>query len=348
MKHTINLSAVLVLFLLLTSSAKTYGQKVTQLKELPETKLHITQEIEKQIVNTVKPVRDQVEKLMKEDQSGDFAAYSAAMEKAGNTKDFKQQTAQLKQIEKKFYPFVKRIWDMAKVDEASYKQKLKNLFPNNVKETIRFGEFLNFTMSSGSQKPAPPPAPPPAPANICVDANALFRGTFGTGGGAIGGTRVQVAPANPPSPAEIVASATTAVLGNYASQGWIHNTVSLPGTFPLDTRQLRSKKTFDWNGRGTAFTIIGCAWVTVAFTTDANSSDFSVGGEMHTAVAPVTFINGIDKAVSRTEESLIPKTDLKSAQFGITCFVNAKASLFLSFSTATSNCAMWRWEICEE
>jgi hypothetical protein len=356
MKHSIKLFAILFLFSLLACtisySQKDMKNKVTQLKELPKINAHISPKIEAQIIEIVKPVKDRIEKLYNEDATGNYASYSSDIERLGKITDSKEKNSMAQKMQKKYYPFVKKIWDQAKIDEDMYKQKLINLFPANVKETIRFGEFLNFTMGSSYQKPPPPPAPPApapeAPKNICVNANSLFRGTFGVDGGAIGGTRVQVAPANPPSPAEIVAGSTAAVLGFYRCEGWLHNTVSMPGTFPLDNKLLRSTKRFDWRGSGVAFTLLGCAWATVAYTTDANTTDFNVSGEIYSVVAPVTFIQVIDQTTSKTEESVIPKTDLKSVQFGITCFASASSSIFLSFGNATSSCAMWKWDICEE
>jgi hypothetical protein len=355
MNHSIKLSATLFFFSLLACTIS-YSQrdvkiKVTQLKELPKTNTHITKEIEAQINEIVRPVKDRIEKLYNEDATGNYASYSSEIEKLSKITDGKEKRSMALKIQKKYYPFVKNIWDQAKIDEEMYKQKLISIFPANVKETIRFGEFLNFTMGSSYQKPPPPPPAPPAPEapkNICVNANSLFRGTFGVEGGAIGGTRVQVAPANPPSPAEIVAGADAAVLGFYKCEGWLHNTVTMPGTFPLDNKLLRSTKKFDWRGSGVAFTILGCAWATVAYTTDANTTDFNVSGEIYSVVAPVTFIQVIDQTASKTEESVIPKTDLKSVQFGITCYASASSSIFLSFGNATSSCAMWKWDICEE
>ncbi len=350
MKHSIKLSGILLLFLLLACTINSYSQRdqVTQLKELPKTKAHITKEIEAQIIEIVKPVKDRIEKLYNEDNTGNYAAYSAEIEKLSKVTDSKEKYSMALTIQKKYYAFVKKIWDEAKIDEAMYKQKLISIFPGNLKETIRFGEFLNFTMSSSHQKPPPPPAAPTPPANICVNANTLFRGTFGVDGGAIGGTRVQVAPANPPSPAEIVAGADAAILGFYRCQGWLHNTVSMPGTFPIDNKSLRSTKRFDWRGSGVAYTLLGCAWSTVAYTTDANTMDFTVMGEIYTVVAPITFIQVISQTTSKTEEVVIQKTDLKSVQFGITCYASASSSIFLSYGNARSSCALWKWDICEE
>lgn len=355
MKHSIKLSAILFLFSLLACTIS-YSQRdlknaVTQLKELPEIKAHITKEIEAQIIEIVKPVKDRIEKLYNEDVTGNYASYSSEIEKLGKITDSKEKRSMAQEIQKKYYPFIKNIWDQAKIDEAMYKQKLISIFPANVKETIRFGEFLNFTMGSSHQKPPPPPAPssaPEAPKNICVNANSLFRGTFGVEGGAIGGTRVQVAPANPPSPAEIVAGADAAILGFYRCAGWLHNTVTMPGTFPIDNKLLRATKRFDWMGFGVAYTLLGCAWSTVAYTTDANTTDFNVSGEIYSVVAPVTFIQITDQSTSKTEESVIPKTDLKSVQFGITCYASASSSIFLSYGNASSSCALWKWDICEE
>ncbi len=345
---TLPLTLLLVCTMLFAQNS--IGQKearVEQLKELPASKAHITKEIETQIIEIVKPVKDKIEKLFNEDLTGNAKAYRDDLEKISKITDAKEQTLQLQNVQKKYYAFIKGIWAQAKINDADYQQKLKSIFPSKIRETIRFGDFLNFKMGGSYQKDPPPPAPP-APAGICVDANAMFRGTFGVDGGAIGGTRVIVAPARPPSPAEIVASATTAIVGIYRSQGWLHNTISIPGTFPIDSKLIRSKKTFSWRGTGTAFTFLGCSWSTVAFSTNPDSDDFSNGGEIHSVVAPVTFIQGIDEQTTMAEESLIPKTDLHGIQFGITCYASASASIFLSFATSTSSCALTKWEICEE
>lgn len=339
--HTIVLLACILL-----CAKNSFAQKegnVQQLKELPKSVAHITPEIEKQIVDIVKPVKEKIEKLFNEDITGTAKTYASDMEKINKITDVTDKMQQLKNLEKKYYPFIKNTWALAKIDEADYQQKLRSIFPSHVKETIRFGEFLNFSMSSGNQKPAPPPAP----VNICVDANAMFAGSFATGGGPIGGARVQVAPARPPSPAEIVTSTNSVALGVFAAQGWIRNTISIPGTFPLDAKSVRSKKTFDWRGNATAFTFLGCSWATVAFSTNPDS-DFSVGGETHSIVTPVTFILWINERTAMTEETVIPKTNLPAIRFGITCFASSSTSLFLSFSHSSSTCALTQWQVCEE
>ncbi|MBL0153878.1 MAG: hypothetical protein IPP93_10440 [Chitinophagaceae bacterium] len=180
MKSPFRLQAILFLFALLAIAVNTQGQKdpkrnITQVKELPLLKAHITKEIEGQIIEIVKPVKEKIETLYKEDNTGTYTAYATDMQKLGEIKDVKERMAYAKNIQKKYYSFVKKTWDQAKIDEGYYQQKLKNLFPGNVKETIRFGEFLNFTMGSSFQKPIPPPPPPPGPANICVNANLMFR-----------------------------------------------------------------------------------------------------------------------------------------------------------------------------
>ncbi len=328
---------------------KTTAQKgIEQLKELPKNKTHITKEIEAQITEVVKPVKEIVEKLLTEDASGNYGAYKDAINKVKEIKSTEEKNIRLQSIEKKFYPFFKKIWDNAKIDDNEYQQKLKNLFPAQIKETIRFTEFLNFTMGGGSEKPAPPPPPPPAPANICLNGHNFFRGTFGMDGGAIGATRVQVARANPPSPAEIVASADAAIVGTYRGQGWIRNTSSIPANFPSNNKSIRIKKTFDWRGSAMAFSIIGLSWATVAYSTNGNSTDFNNGGEIYSVVAPITFICPFSKTLSKVEETVVSKTDLSSIQFGITCYVQATSSLYLSYANARSSCALMKWELCEE
>lgn len=322
--------------------------KIEQLASLPKSKTHITKELEARIIEVVQPVKEQIEKLLMADGSGNYALYKDELRKLNEAKTAADKELVLQKIEKKFYPFIKSIWDQAKIDDKAYQQKLKNLFPDNLKETIRFTEFLNFTMSSASQKPIPPPPAPPTPSNTCVDANTLFRGTFGVDGGAIGSVQVQVAPARPPSPSEIVVSAGTGIVGIYRGQGWIRNTIAIPGTFVSDSRSLRSKKTFTWRGTASAASLAGCCWSTVAYSTAANDNDFMASGETHTAVAPLIYFCIVNKSTSKTEEAVFSKTDLTGVQFGLTCFGSASSSIFFSYSHASSGGAITKWEVCEE
>jgi hypothetical protein len=159
---------------------------------------------------------------------------------------------------------------------------------------------------------------------------------------------VQVVRANPPSPAEIVTSTDAAILGIYRGQGWIRNTISIPANFPNNNKLIRIKKTFDWRGMATAYSVIGLSWATVAFSTNGSSTDFNNGGEIHTAVAPVTWLCILNKTVSRTEETVVSKTDLTGIQFGMTCYVQANSSVFLSYAHGNSFGALMKWELCEE
>jgi hypothetical protein len=339
----------LIGFLFLTMAVQAQKENnVEQVKELPKTNQHITKELEAQITEIVRPVKEQLEKILNEDASGTYAMYKDDIRKISELKNSQDKRLQLEKFQKKYYPFIKKIWDQLKIDEGQYRQKLINIFSPQVKETIRFGEFLNFTMSTTSPKPAPPPPPPPSPSNICVDANTLFSGSFGQDGGAIGGSRVQVAPARPPSPAEIVAAATTAIVGTFRCRGWIRNTITIPANFPSNYKVLRSKKTFDWRGNVDAVAFLGVSWGTVAYSTSPDDNDFTVCSEIYTAVAPVIFVSVLNKTASRTEEAIFTKNDTRNIQFGITCYASATSSVYLSFSNATSSCAMTKWDVCEE
>jgi hypothetical protein len=352
MKHSINRLTLLLLLLTIPGITALMAQrelsgKVQQLKELPKSKVHITKEIEKQMTEVVRPVTEQLEKLVKEDASGSYKSYTDDIAKLKTISNTKELNSAISQMQKKYYPFIKKLWDQAKIDEPSYQQKLRQLFPADQRETIRFGEFLNFTMASSNQKPDFPPAPPPPPANICIDANAMFRGSFGIDGGAIGDVRVQVVPANPPSMAECIVSAGCGIIGSYRGQGWIRNTATIPGTFPFDTKSLRCTKSFNWTGIASAVAALGISWATVAYSTSPNV-DFAVGGEIYTAVAPVLWFCTINKRTTKTENTLVAKTDLPAAQFGITCYGQATSSIYLSYANAHSSAGVKPWGICEE
>jgi hypothetical protein len=352
MKYSINRFTMLLLLVTIPGltalmAQREPGAKVQQVKELPKSKVHITKEIEKQIIEVVKPVTEQLDKLVKQDLSGNFKSYTDAIGKLKTITNAEELKNAYTQIQKKYYPFIKKLWDQAKIDEPLYQQKLRQLFPADQRETIRFSEFLNFTMGSSSQKDPPSPAPPQAPNNICIDANTMFRGSFGMDGGAIGDVRVQVVPANPPSQAECIVSAGCGIIGSYRGQGWLRNSASIPGTFPFDTKSLRCKKTFGWSGTASAVAALGLSWATVAYSTSPNA-DFAMGGEIYTATAPVLWFCTITKRTTKTEETLVAKTDLPTAQFGITCYGQATSSIYLSYANALSGAGIKPWEICEE
>jgi hypothetical protein len=334
--------------ILLLSTVSMAQKNIEQVKEIPKAKLHITKELEAQIIEVVKPVKEKIEKLLNDDGSGTYALYKDDIKKLIDTKGENERSAMLQKIQKKYYPFIKKIWDQAKIDDNQYKLKLTSLFPPDLRETIRFGEFLNFTMGSSHQKPTPPPPPPPSPSNVCVDANALFRGSFGLDGGAIGSSEVIVAPANSPSPAEIVVSVGTGIIGSYRGQGWIRNTITIPANIPSNYKVLRSTKTFDWTGMADAASILGCCWSTVAYSTSPDDPNFNICGETYTAVAPVIFVCFITKRTSKTEEAIFTKNDTRGTQFGITCYGTASSSLYFSYAHAHSSCAMIKWGVCEE
>lgn len=331
----------------LSHAQKTKNKNIEK-EEMPAVKAHMTKELEEKIGEVVRPAKEQLEKLLNEDATGNFTKYKDDLRRLNELKNDDERKALFQKMQKSYYPFIKKIWDQAKIDEKEYQMKIKNLFPPDQREIIRFTEFLNFTMSSTNQKPAPPPPPPPAPANICVNANNLFRGSVGFDGGAIGSAEVIVAPANPPSPAEIVVSAGTGILGSYRGRGWIRNTATVPATFPSNYKVLRSKKTFDWNGYASAATILGVCWSTVAFSTSPDDNNFSVAGEIHTAVAPLLYMCVVNKKTSRTEEEVFTKNNTRGYQFGITCYGTSTASIYFSYSHALSAAAIWKWEICEE
>ncbi len=355
-QHSFSRFLFLLGALFLTMAVQAQKEKnVEQVKALPKSKQHITKEVETRLTELMLPVKQTLEKLLNEDATGNYKAYKDDIQRLDAITNSQDKVKHLEKMQKKYYAFIKNTWAQAKIDEAGYQQKIKNLFPADQKETIRFNEFLNFTMSSPQKPtpPAPPPPPPPPPAmppNICINANAnnFFRGSFGMDGGAIGSTHVVVAPANPPSPAEIVSVAGSGIVGFYRSQGWIRNTLSVPANFPSDYRVLRSTKRFDWLGMASAVTIAGVCWSTVAYTTTPNTPDFTDGGEMHTAVAPVIWFCTFTKRASKTEEKIFTKDNTTGYQFGITCYASATASIYLSYAHAHSAAAIWKWDICEE
>jgi hypothetical protein len=305
-------------------------------REVDPVKLPFTKEMEAKVAAVVEPVKNKIEQLFKEDQSGNYAAYAEEVRKAEQLKSPGEKNKAVQNILKKYYPFMKKIWDQAKIDEKDYQQKLKDIFPNEMKETIRFTEFLNFTVSGSTQKPAPPPAPPPAPANICIDAATKFFGLTDL-------TQTMIGKAN----AFVISTGiTTDCVSEYAghtqASGWFLSDIKIPGTFPSDNKNLRITKSYTWSGYATAITILGSSFATISTSTDNFSRDVFIR-----TWAPVVWGSTVTKNEVRTVQTVIKKQFLLNIRFGINAYCDTFAAAF-ALSVSESKCGNIMWSVCEE
>ncbi|MCH5717733.1 hypothetical protein [Niabella hibiscisoli] len=314
---------------------------------------HINEEIEKQLHEILEPVRNQLQKSIENDGTGNFKRYEEAVGYAKRLKDPQQQLRAVERLQKEFYPFIKELWEKAAIDEKKYQQIILDIFPEHLRKGVKFQEFLNFTMGP-SEKPEPPvPPAPPAPENICVDVHNFMQGAFWRDGLLVGGVRISSRPRDGGNAAFATVTTTAISAGAYTGCSWLLNTIALPGTFPIDARPVRYKKAVNWIANATAVAVLGGAWSTIAYTINASTNQFTdPGGEIYTAVAPVIFVCILPTSASVSDEQLLSKVQLDALNFGGVAYAQSKSILVLSpaFSTATSTISIApdNWTACEE
>lgn len=325
--------------LLLTLIALLIVQIVVAQKENNEVqkiKLPFTKEMEEKVAATVEPVREQLEKLLNEDASGNYAAYKEDIRKADQLKSAEQKHKAVMNILKKYHPFIKETWNKAKIDEKYFQQKIKEIFPPEMKETIRFGEFLNFEVSGTSGKPSPPPPPPPAPSKICIDATTRFFGKKEITQTALAKATAVVVRNS------IRTDCVSEIAGHTQASGWILSDIKIPGSFPDDDKNLRITKNYLWNAFATAITILGSSFATISTSTDNFSSDVFIR-----TWAPVIFGSTISRNEARTVQTIVNKKFLLNIRFGVNAYCDTYAGAF-ALSISSSNCDNLVWSVCEE
>lgn len=327
----------------------------TLTRQLP-VNTHINEEIEKHLNEVLEPVRNRLKEVIESDGTGNFRRYEEAALYARSLKDAKLQRQAIERMRKEFYPFIKELWEKAAIDEEKYQHAILGIFPENIRKGVQFQEFLNFTMGP-SEKPEPPvppaPAPAPDPKNICVNVHDFMQGAYWIDGIIAGGVRVSIRATDGSNPAFATLTSTAISAGAYTGCSWLLNNMTVPGTFPIDARLVRYKKTVNWSANATAVAVLGGAWSTIAYTINANTDKFTdPGGEIYTAVAPVIFICVLPKSATVSDEQLLSKVQLKTLNFGGVAYAQSKSILVLSpaFSTATSTVSIGPsdWAACEE
>jgi hypothetical protein len=280
----------------------------------------------------VKPMREQADKLLKEDATGTYKAYQGDVLALNKMKNGPEKSKATGEIMKKYAGFFKNVWSNMKVDEKAYQVQIRAAFPAAMAERITFQQYLNFSYTgSSNSNPAPPPAPAPAPENKCIDVCSIAAGEItgegkliASGAGSYGNCFLKV-------------NSWGAVVGGNDLYGSLKNNISIPGTLPADSRKLRVRKSFELKQEAVAFALGFGFSETRVSTYQANEYIY--------AMAPVLF--AASKTVTKTinEEYVIEKTEVNKSI--IKASANSMVYL-LSGSWSYSDCTNIRWSICEE
>ncbi len=294
----------------------------------------VTLEMANRVAEIVKPLKEQSDRILKEDPSGQFKAYQADLKKMSGLKLLADRSVMAQKIRERYAKFFAEVWSSMKVDEKMYQEKIRAAFPAAVSERIRFKPYLNFSISITENTAPPPPTPAaePMPENKCVDVCAIAAGEMNGSTGLIAGG------AGSYGNCFIRTSSWGAAAGGNNIYGALKNNCTIPGTFPVDSRKLRVKKSYELKQEVNSFAVLGFGYAETRVTTHQTSAYLFV-------MSPVIFGAGESVAKTVNEEYVLEKADV--ARSVIRSSSNTFA-YFISGNWCFSECNGIRWSICEE
>lgn len=232
-------------------------------------------------------------------------------------------------LDAKYLAFFQKIWSDAKIDERSYQQKIRGVFPDTLARLIQFDIFLNFSLQISSFITLPPPPPPP---DICLDICTIAAGeingegyAIGSGGGSYGNCFLKT-------------NAWAGALGLASSNGYLKNNISIPGMLPDDARKLRVKKSYELKQEGTSFAASGGGMAVTKLITHQSAEQLIV-------IAPLLYMSHRVNRKTMNEEYTLEKRDVAKSAFKISA---GGFSVVWSGSWCSIECMAIKWSICEE
>ncbi len=291
----------------------------------------VTQQQINTINELVKPVKEQIEKYLNEDNTGNYKAYQQDIKMMNAAKNGKEKNAATKKIREKYASFFKEVWANAKVDEILYQQKIKQAFPDAISSFIQFQPYLNFSISKSFSKNGPP-ALPPLPEDKCIDVCNNAAGEINGTSGLISGGAGQY------GNCYLKANGWGAAAGKNELSGFLRNNITIPGTLPDDVRKLHVRKSYELKMEATSFAVLGFGYAeTRASSYQANEYLF--------VMSPVIFGASKTLTKSMSEDYLLEKKDVAKSIFktyaGTMAYLISGNWCFSEFNSI-------RWTICEE
>lgn len=319
-------------------------------------------EIAKKIAEIVKPVIDKLGKLMDADPAT-YKAYQQDIKAIADAKTNEEKRSGIANVSKKYYPFIKKVWEEANIDERDYQAKIRAVFPDNVKDKIKFSEFLRFqyelakpvqgyTPGGGGLQTSntPPIVTKPDDPNPfrCIDEIPSSGVLFDESKSGIGFTNHWYGEFTDTDPTKAIHTFTTAdgPWGRYSDAGITLDTVSIPGRFPSDSRRLQVTKSYKWNGSAYAISVLGTS-LGFYYETPFFGASFS---EWQTEVgicSPITFVLYSERNLTKTYSVIKQKPTGNFLAFGFGAGNYSSGSGLLAFAGAQSNVAGTKWTLCE-
>lgn len=362
---------VLILFLLVvgTKAANAQikeredGQKIFIRKSAKELRLaqdDARTEMAKKIAAVVQPVIDQLGKLMEADPDT-YKAYQKDIAAIGDAKTIEEKRSGIANVSKKYYPFVRKIWEQANIDEQDYQTKIKGMFPDNIKDRIKFSEFLRFEYElaqpvqpyrpgSGLQtfNPTQPTNKPDDPNPfLCFDEVPVSRAVFDVSKSGIGNNAHNYGPFNYIDRTASINTSTDSQgpWGCWSDAGITVDSISIPGRVPLDSRHLQTIKNYKWSGNAYAVSVLGTS-LAAYYETPFYGSAFKDWQTEIFICSPITFVLYSSKDVTKTYSNVISKPSGNFLLFGFGA-ANYSSASGLAFAGAQSKVAGSKWTLCE-
>ena len=319
----------------------------------------------KKISDIVAPVIENLRKLM-EAEPDMYKGYQAAIKAVADAKTTDEKRSKADYVSKVYYPFIKKIWEEAKVDEPAYQEKIRGVFPADQRALIRFEEFLRFQLVL--QKPVQPYSPsdggsqPPTstpPISKPEDPNPfLCAGDIPTSFFLFDSYRSGIGTASHRSDRNFTTGGTpycgidtkTDTQGPWGSRSEVGITLDsfhIPGRFPLDSRHLQSTLIYDWGGSAYTTSVLGTSLASY-YETPVFDSNLDKWRSSRTICSPVTFVmfSMYSEDASFTSP-LIVKQAGKVLVFGYgTASLSAAAGIAFSGATSFAE-TLNNWRVCE-
>jgi len=267
-----------------------------------------------------------LEKQLSRDET--YKAYTEDITRLNSTRSMEEKSSLTKTIRERYTAFFQKAWASANVDEKAYQLRIRQVFPADLAALVQFEPFLVFTLKvSSNTTPAEPEQP-----NKCVDICSIAAGEItgesgliAAGGGTYGNCFLRT-------------NAWGAVMGMSSLRGFLRNNVTIPGTFPNDTRKLRVVKSYQLMQEASTFAVLGGGYAETWLKTFKAS-------EYMLVYSPVVFGSTAFKVKTMSENYLLEKKDVARSIFktyaGTMAYLISGNWCFAEFSSI-------RWSICEE
>jgi hypothetical protein len=285
----------------------------------------VTQEMINKVNEIVKPVKEQLDKRLSGDKA--YQGYLKEVERINGMKSNKERDAYAGKINEKYNSVFQKAWAEANVDEKSYQQKIRMVFPDQVSKGLQFTAYLGFFIVVTYT--VPPASEPPAKClEVCGIAMGSVEGTsaiISNGGGSYGNCFLK-------------ADSWGAVAGGNNVAVTLKNGITIPGTLPDDSRRLHVWKRYDVDQSATSFAGIGFGMAETYVRTNT-------GAEYLLAMSPV--IGTTSKVNKKTivEDYYLEKKDVAKSMFR--AYANTM-TYGISGNWCHTDCYISRWTICEE